>query len=215
MALALSGYPLAVNHRGLCGMKKSSTKNSDRGNDTDPEHAPPHLADNDPVKEFTLRSITLCDHERSSRIRIVRRENPDGDGKLIQRDHAAAVLRDRDFGDVQRREHRGDADPQSADEPRENQRHLLRRDGASERRDGEQECRKEQRGLAAEPVGQDPRECHADDAAQQARRRQTILPANASSANCCFTNPTVPDMTAVSKPKRNPPSADTRHTKNR
>ena len=68
-------------------------------------------------------------------------QDADDDGQLVDRDEPAPHLRRRDLGDVHRREVRGQADADAADEAEDDEDGEIRGQGRSDGRDGEEAVR--------------------------------------------------------------------------
>ncbi len=112
-------------------------RNQDRrGHDGQPQH---------PAPRFVARERVVHDK---------RAEDADRDRELVKRNQRAANLRGRDFRDVERRDDRGDADPDADHEAGDEQRHDLGRKRRPDRARAEDDARHEQRRSASDPVGQ-------------------------------------------------------------
>ena len=116
-----------------------------------------------------------------------REENADDDSQLKERPQAAAPFLRRQLGDVDRADHRRGPDAQPADEPRDEERIEVRREGGEEKdgRQAVQDGAEEQHPLAAEAIAEHAREhgprntaqdgAGADEALLESERSQCAL----------------------------------------
>ncbi len=164
------GKSLFTEPAGTFRHEQQQTEQDHRRHESRQQHPPPHFVhEHYPPDARSVEVGIQPGHLGQAAVRQVRHQHAESDGELVHGDQSAAAPGRRNFGDVQRRKHRGDADARAADQPRRHQVPRHSRHRRSDRTDREQHGREKQDLLAAEAVAQRAGNRRADQAADQCR----------------------------------------------
>ena len=152
---------------GTLGDEEDDAEEEDGRKAAETEHAAPHFGHEHQVHPSGIEHRAALREVEQLEIGEVGSQESDGDGQLVERNQASAVLRDGDFGNVERRDDGDHADADAAQDACHHQ--LLERADkrAGDAGHGEEDGCHEHRHLTSPAVAQLARHQYADDRTYQ------------------------------------------------